>query len=192
MDLFDKFYTDYNIQINENHLVFDHQDAVGEITHLLCRHLSFDNKDSDMYKLCAKFHDVGKIKTPHKILYKPDRLTPEEFNTMKYHVKDGHEILYKYIPADYKPVFSNIILYHHENFDGSGYLSSLHGREIPLEARIVSICDVYHALRERRSYKVSLDHDQALQIMIKMKTKFDYEIFYEFMNIPEKFFNKFV
>ena len=188
----DEFYNDYHLQINENHLVFDHQNAVGQIAHLLCRYLSFDAKDCDVYKMCAGFHDIGKMKTPHEILYKPGKLTPEEFEIMKLHVKQGHEILFKYISKEQRLTFTNIMLYHHENFDGTGYSTHLKGRQIPLESRITMICDVYHALREKRSYKIALDHDESLQAMIKMKQKFDYEILYEFMNIPEKFFDKII
>ena len=192
MLLMDKFYYDFNTLINENHLIFDHQERVGKIVHLLSRHLSFDAPTCDKYKLCASFHDVGKMKTPHHILYKPGKLTVDEYTEMKLHVNHGYDMMNEYVSIDFKPIFTNIILYHHENFDGTGYVANLKGREIPLESRLTMICDVYHALRERRSYKAALDHGEALQIMNRMKFKFDYEIFYEFMQIPEKFFDKIV
>ena len=107
----------------------------------------------------ALLHDIGKIGIPDHILLKPGRLTNEERETMKQHVKLGYDML-KHVTAfqDALPV----VLYHHENYDGSGYLSGIKGEAIPLAARIFHAVDVYDALISARPYKPPWSHEQAL------------------------------
>lgn len=107
----------------------------------------------------AILHDVGKIGIPENILNKPDCLTPEEFQTVKAHPAIGANIL---APIDFPREALNIVHYHHERFDGSGYPAGLKGESIPYAARIAGIADAWDAMTSDRSYRQSLTVEKAL------------------------------
>ncbi|HXH21075.1 MAG TPA: HD-GYP domain-containing protein [Dehalococcoidia bacterium] len=109
--------------------------------------------------LAAQMHDVGKIGTPDRILMKPGKLTPEEFEVIKEHVQRGYEIALKVKAL--RPVAA-AIRYHHEKFDGSGYPDGLSGEAIPLLSRIVSVVDAYDAMTSGRVYQPAVDHEAAV------------------------------
>jgi putative two-component system response regulator len=108
-------------------------------------------------------HDVGKIGTPDDILNKEGPLSDWEWAVMREHTKNGAFILSTYP----NPMAKEIALSHHERWDGSGYPYQLSGEMIPLAARIVTIADVYDALRMERSYKPAMEHEAAVTTMIK-------------------------
>jgi response regulator RpfG family c-di-GMP phosphodiesterase len=125
-------------------------------------------------KQYASLHDLGKIAIPSQILKKPDKLSKEEFEIIKGHVKIGSQLIGK---LHLSQMAKNIIEFHHENWDGSGYLHGLKGKEIPIEARIMSLVDVYDALRMKRVYKEALTHEEAVDaILIESGKKFDPEL----------------
>jgi putative two-component system response regulator len=111
----------------------------------------------------ASMHDVGKIGTPDDILNKEGPLSDWEWSVMREHTKNGAFILSTYPNSMAK----EIALSHHERWDGSGYPYQLSGEMIPLAARIVTIADVYDALRMVRSYKPALDHGAAVQKLLE-------------------------
>lgn len=111
----------------------------------------------------AAMHDVGKIGTPDDILNKNGPLTDFEWGVMKQHTINGAYILASYP----NPMARDIANGHHERWDGSGYPFNLEGAAIPLAARIVTIADVYDALRMRRSYKPAFDHATALEKIVR-------------------------
>lgn len=112
----------------------------------------------------ASLHDVGKIAVPERILRKQGSLTVEEFSEMKLHTIKGWRIIQG---LSLGAVAENIIHFHHEKWDGSGYPEGLRGEQIPLEARILAIADVYDALRQKRVYKPGFSHDEACEIIFK-------------------------
>jgi len=111
----------------------------------------------------AAMHDVGKIGTPDDIINKEGPLSDWEWVVMREHTKNGAFILSTYP----NPMAKEIALSHHEKWDGSGYPFQLEGGMIPLTARIVTIADVYDALRMERSYKPSLTHEVSIQKIIE-------------------------
>ena len=117
----------------------------------------------------AALHDVGKMQIPDSILSKPGRLTSEEFEIMKKHTTSGAEIISKTAKnssdKQFFDIAYNIVKYHHERYDGKGYPSGLAGEEIPLEARIMALADVYDALISPRPYKDALPKEQAVKII---------------------------
>lgn len=121
----------------------------------------------------SPLHDIGKVGIPDAILLKPGRLTDEEFQIMKTHVSLGYETLAsveKLYPANSFLRFGmEIARYHHEKWDGSGYLEGLAGEQIPLSARIMALADVYDALRSKRVYKEAFSHEKALEIIAKRR-----------------------
>lgn len=126
----------------------------------------------------APMHDLGKINVDDAVLRKPGRFTAEEFEKMKHHTTEGarviHEILLHTDDALFKTIAENVAHYHHERWDGSGYPTGLSGGEIPLEARIMAIADVYDALVSKRVYKDAFGFEKADQIILEgMGTQFD-------------------
>jgi putative two-component system response regulator len=138
----------------------------------------------------ASMHDVGKIGTPDDILNKEGPLSDWEWGVMQEHTKNGAFILSTYP----NPMAKEIALSHHEKWNGCGYPFQLEGEMIPLAARIVSIADVYDALRMERSYKPAFPHDTAVEKMMEARgSQFDpylLDIFYsvagEFNDLYEK------
>jgi len=125
----------------------------------------------DIYN-AASLHDIGKVGIPDSILLKPGKLTDEEFNEMKRHVVIGSKVLNGVIKRfglsqSLFQVARNICAFHHEKFNGKGYMQGLSGENIPLEARIFAVCDVYDALRSKRPYKEEMSHETALDIITK-------------------------
>ena len=118
----------------------------------------------------AYMHDLGKIAVDDAILRKPGRFTPEEFDIMKSHAAEGarivHQILAGVEQAPFRQIAENVAHYHHERWDGSGYPAGLRGEQIPLEARIMAIADVYDALVSKRVYKESMSFEQAHAIIM--------------------------
>ncbi len=141
--------------------------------------------------LAAPMHDIGKIKIPDSILNKPGRLTRDEFEVMKKHSDYGAEIISKTMRnvenEDYFEVACNIAKYHHERYDGTGYPDGLKGDEIPLEARIMALADVYDALVSERVYKKALSKEEAVKIIEEGKgTQFDPELAELFLECIKK------
>ncbi|MBO4498006.1 MAG: HD domain-containing protein [Lachnospiraceae bacterium] len=134
---------------------------------------SFDLSDefcADVVK-AAPMHDLGKIAVDDAVLRKPGRFTDEEFAIMKTHAAEGakivHEILKLTDDDSFKQVAENVAHYHHERFDGTGYPEGLKGDEIPFEARIMAIADVYDALVSKRVYKESMSFEAADKIIME-------------------------
>jgi len=139
------------------------------------------DKDEDSLQVSAEFchnivkaapmHDLGKIAVDDEILRKPGRFSPQEFEKMKAHAAEGarivHEILKGTDDLAFHLLAENVAHYHHERWDGSGYPEGLKGEEIPLEARIMAIADVYDALVSKRVYKDPMSFEEADSIMME-------------------------
>lgn len=117
----------------------------------------------------AALHDIGKIQISDTILNKPGKFTPEEFEIMKTHSKSGGEIVGRILgdSADERlvQISRDVVTYHHEKWDGTGYPEGLRGEQIPLSARIMAVADVFGALVSKRVYKDSMSSDQAFEIL---------------------------
>jgi HD-GYP domain-containing protein (c-di-GMP phosphodiesterase class II) len=118
-------------------------------------------------------HDIGKVGLPDHILLKPGKLDPDERMLMQTHTTIGADTLKAVMKQHgsalaFLQMAADIARHHHERFDGEGYPDRLVGNNIPLSARLVAMCDVYDALRSRRSYKPALSHSTAIQVMTKV------------------------
>jgi len=135
----------------------------------------------------APMHDLGKIAVDDAILRKPGRFTEEEFEQMKVHAAEGarvvRSVLADFDDTRFKTIAENVAHYHHERWDGSGYPEGIKGENIPLEARIMAVADVYDALVSKRCYKESMSFLEAKGIIINgMGTHFDPRLEPYFMN----------
>lgn len=142
-------------------------------------------------------HDIGKVGIPDAILLKPGKLTPEEFEVMKTHTEIGGKTLAKVYESNpshsYLEMATDIVLHHHEKWNGLGYPRGLAGEEISLASRITAYSDIFDALMSRRSYKESFSKEETLRIMEMEKGVildpfiFPYfeEIFDQFVSIYE-------
>lgn len=129
----------------------------------LAEKLGLEEEKVEQIKMFASLHDIGKIFVPKEILQKPGTLTPEEWEIMRQHTIFAKRILD--VPGFESAL--NIALYHHENYDGTGYPFGLKGKEIPIDAHIVKLIDIYDALRSSRPYKKGFTHEEALRIIFK-------------------------
>jgi len=144
----------------------NHIRRIGAFARLVAEKLGWPEDRLKTLELAAPLHDVGKIGTPDSILLKPGKLTADEFEIMKTHAEIGYRVLSRSSDPVMKCA-AVIARGHHEHWDGSGYPSGLKAGEIPLEARIVAIADVYDALRSERPYKPPFPHEKAVSIMLK-------------------------
>ena len=145
----------------------------------------------------APMHDLGKIAVDDQILRKPGKFTDEEYAQMKTHAAKGAQIVEQVLTEvkdeDFKKIAVNVAHYHHEKWDGSGYPDGLSGEDIPLEARIMALADVFDALVSKRCYKEAFDFDRAFKIIEEsLGSHFDPElgsIFMECRPRLEKLYN---
>jgi len=152
-----------------------HLDRMSRYAQLIARELAVKYKFKDEYIenvfLFAPLHDIGKIGIPDRILLKPGKLTDQEYAVMKTHVDKGRQIIddmLKNFGLDgfhHIDILRNIAQHHHEAMDGSGYPKGLRGEEIPVEARIIAVADVFDALTSRRPYKEPWSNDEAFEAL---------------------------
>jgi len=145
---------------------------------------------SDIYH-ASPLHDIGKVGIPDRILLKPGRLDPDEFEIMKTHSVIGSDTLeavrLKYRGNAFIDMGISIARWHHERWDGQGYPDGLAGDKIPLPARIMAVADVYDALRSERCYKKALPHAQALEIIASGRaSQFSADIVDAFLSLGEQ------
>ena len=129
---------------------------------------SISAEQQDLIPLASTLHDIGKIGIDEKILNKPGRLTPEEFEVIKTHSMLGAEMLQKTESFADQPLLQTayeIARWHHERWDGKGYPDGLKGDDIPISAQLVSMADVYDALTSERCYKKAFPHETAVQMI---------------------------
>ncbi len=159
----------------------DHAQRLQELALSLGKRIALSEYQLNNLKLLALLHDIGKIGIPDSILFKTYDLTPSEWKKMKEHPKIGYRMA-KNIP-DFTPI-AREILYHHENWDGSGYPEGLKGEKIPLLSRIITIADAYDVMQSRRPYKGKISKAKALQEIKRCTgTQFDPQLVEIFLKI---------
>lgn len=131
-----------------------HSERVSDMTLKVCQLIGLKKDDISKIHIAAHLHDIGKIGVPDAILNKEGRLTDEEFGYIKKHPAIGSEILSK---SNKLSELSDIVLMHHERYDGKGYPLGRKGVEIPIGARIISICDSIDAITSNRCYRKAHD-----------------------------------
>ncbi|HSU13762.1 HD domain-containing phosphohydrolase [Longimicrobium sp.] len=135
-----------------------HCEMASRYARLVAGRMGLTPQEQAVVCYSALLHDVGKIGVSDGVLNKPGPLLPEEMELMRAHVRVGHDLL-RNVPV-LQPV-ADVVLHHHERYDGDGYPDGLRGDEIPLPARIVAVVDAYCAMITRRSYKEAYTEDHA-------------------------------
>jgi putative two-component system response regulator len=143
----------------------NHISRIGEYAKYIAGELGWPEKRQKSLALAAPLHDGGKIGIPESILLKPGKLDADEIIIMKGHSEIGHRILSRSNHPVMK-MAANIARSHHERWDGGGYPRELVGAEIPIEARITMLGDVYDALRSKRPYKEAFTHKVTVSIIL--------------------------
>ena len=126
-------------------------------------------EDQELIITASALHDIGKIGIDGKILNKPGKLTPEEFEIMKTHTVIGASMLdslEEYQDEKLVQIAKEICRWHHERYDGKGYPDGLVGDEIPISAQVVALADVYDALTSERVYKKAYSHEKAMKMIL--------------------------
>ncbi len=160
----------------------NHQERVGIIVKTLLKRMKTSSRySSHITKHFMRdvingsyLHDIGKIAIEDSILLKKGKYSKDEFNAMKLHTVIGADILNETREKSGMDIYDtavDIVKYHHERWDGSGYPEGLKGREIPLAARIMAVADVYDALVSKRRYKKAFSHDEAYSIIVENSAK---------------------
>ncbi len=158
-----------------------HGICVSNLAYMLAVELGMDEFLCHELSVAGMLHDIGKMKL-NSYLYRDEEntLTVEKLRYIRMHPKLGYDILKN---EDFSEFILESVLYHHENYDGSGYPENLTGDNIPLGARILRVCDVFAALISDRSYRRAFDVDTAIELMIDEVKNFDMEIFLTFMKV---------
>ncbi|HEX3016100.1 MAG TPA: HD-GYP domain-containing protein, partial [Desulfobacteria bacterium] len=140
-----------------------HSVNVATYVEKIARKLGLTPQDLELVREAALLHDIGKIGVPENVLNKPGKLNSDEYEMIKRHSEIGAEIIHSIY---FLEEVAEIIRYHHERVDGSGYPKGMVGEEIPLTARILAVADVYDALTTDRPYRKAMSPQQAKAILV--------------------------
>lgn len=164
-----------------------HLARVGLYAEEIARQYGLTRERQKLLLLTSPLHDIGKISVPESILRKPGSLDSDEWQVMRQHCNNGVKLLDEVIESssDSESVMvplldlaRDLIQNHHERFDGRGYPRGLPGDQVPIEARIMAVADVFDALTTNRPYRAALDDNQALEVMmLEQGRHFDQEVF---------------
>ncbi len=183
-------------QLNEEHLESDmfldiinedfpdavqHGMNVSNMAKLISKELGLSEEFTYELSIAGMLHDIGKIKLA-SYLYgrRENTLHIEEMKYMRMHSQLSYDILKD---RGFSDTVLESVLYHHENFDGSGYPQNLKGEDIPMGARIIRVCDVFAALISKRPYRDAFDSNTAFELMIDEVKNFDMSVFLAFQRV---------
>lgn len=170
-------------KIKKNYSVpepIEHGICVSNLAYLIAKDMNMSQNYCQDIAMAGMVHDIGKMRL-YAYLYGDDStLTVEKLRYIRMHSKLGYDILCN---EGFDDMILESVLYHHENYDGSGYPENLVGDRIPLGARILRVCDVFAALISDRTYRKAFDVETAIELMIDEVKNFDMKIFLSFMSV---------
>lgn len=158
-----------------------HGICVSNLTYLTAQKMGLDEGTCYELALAGLVHDIGKLRLCRYLYGRAqDSFALEGMKYMRMHSKISHEILQYY---DFSPFILQSVLYHHENYDGTGYPENLKGEDIPFGARVMRVADTFTALISDRPYRKAFDIETAMEIMIDEIGKYDMEVFIAFQKV---------
>lgn len=167
----------------KDYIADGHAKRLAVLSRKLGDKLKLSRRQQADLALLAQVHDLGKVGIPDKILFKKEQLTENEWNIIRQHPDKGHRIA---LSSNYLTGSANLILKHHERWDGKGYPLGLKGREIPVECRILAVVDAYDAMTNFRPYRKAKSKTKALEELRRCSgTQFDPEVVQIFMEMIE-------
>ena len=166
---------------NYDDITYQHCLLVTGLAAAFAVKLGFNLGDQRRLTSAALLHDIGKARIPLHILNKPGRFTSAELSVMRTHAGLGHDILVR--QGGFESEQLAVVRHHHEYLDGSGYPDGLSSHQIPDLVRLVTICDIYAALVERRPYKAPMSRNQAFSVLAQMGGKLDTDLLAAFHTV---------
>lgn len=145
-----------------------HSDRVADMSYSLAKGLGYRGMELEEIHIAAHLHDIGKIGIPDIVLNKEGKLSYQEYECVKMHPTIGYEILCK---SKYLKTISEIVLHHHERWDGQGYPKGIAKDEIPFGSRIIAVCDSIDAMTSNRPYRKSVSFEESINEIIRNKSK---------------------
>lgn len=150
----------YNMMPNENEITYNHCFNCGLLCYVFAQWCGFPKQDLDTITLCGFLFDIGKTKIDSALLWKPDKLSPEEYQQMQHHIHLGYDLIKnKKVP----PRVINVMIMHHERCDGTGYPARLKADRIDPYAMLAAITDTYEAMTHPRAQRLALTPFQAIR-----------------------------
>ena len=169
----------------KDHFTKNHSDEVAVVAHAVALAMGLTAMTADVIHIAGHLHDIGKIGVPDSVLNKNGPLTESEWRMVRRHPETGRSILAP-VRAMIRMGVPDIVVCHHERFDGLGYPKGLAGHDIPLGARVIAVADSLSAMLQQRSYRMALDFDDACQeIRLGAGAQFDPAVVEAFLSIRE-------
>ena len=158
-----------------------HGMTVSNLAYLVGKQMNFSEEDCHDLALAGFLHDIGKLELVKYVRdHEGETLVIEEMKYVRRHPRLGAEILEK---KGYSQKIVDMVKFHHENCDGSGYPMNLSREDIPIGSRIIRVCDVFVALTNDRPYRKAFDIQTAMKLMIEESKDYDVQVFLAFMNV---------
>lgn len=172
--------------------LMEHMERVAFLSGEIARQYGYSPLKQRALDEACYFHDIGKLEIEDEILKWPGRLTQRQFETIKTHPERGARFIEEIpIPLRNRKIIRNIVLYHHERWDGKGYPTGLAGERIPLEARIVAVADTWDAMTSHRCYKKALSIPEAVAELKRVRgTQLDPKVVDVFLEILDDILEK--
>lgn len=159
--------------------IIKHNDNVSFISKIICEAMDLPLYEAKIVNCAAVYHDIGKRNVDQELLYKPTKLTKQEFNEIKKHTRFGYNEMLR---NPYLRNYAEFVLHHHENYNGGGY-NNLKGTDIPMPSRILRVADYLDALCEKRPYREALAFEEALKIIEEDYKVFDPKVYDAFLKV---------
>ena len=166
----------------EKHMLeeISHGICVSNLAWRVAKSLGLPEDQCHEMAIAGVLHDIGKLEVSFYIYQREDTLKIEEMRYVRSHASLGYAML---VDEGYSDFILQSILYHHENYDGTGYPSNRSGEDIPIGARILRVCDVFAALIADRPYRRAFPIHTAVELMIEEVKNFDMRVFLEFLTV---------
>lgn len=158
----------------------EHGICVSNLAYLIAKDMELSDEFCQQMAMAGMVHDIGKMRLFAYLYGDDSTLTVEKLRYIRMHSKLGYDILCN---EGFDDTILQAVLYHHENYDGTGYPENLIGENIPIGARILRVCDVFAALISNRTYRKAFDVETAIELMIDEVKNFDMKIFLSFMSV---------